>query len=322
VQSVVDAYGSGTTFCFAPGLYVLTSFVTPKSYDRLISVEPRAAIFTGSDVSNAGLRGTGTSSGQHDVTVQGFVIEHFVNAALGGSALQAGWNWTIVGNEVAYNSNLGVGVNNGTILSGNFIHHNGRYGFGGGPLQNLTVDANEVSFNNTRHYDPNNDAGGSKIIGSSAGSTGIVETNNYVHDNYGNGLWCDWDCIGARINGNHVTGNLGAGIFYEAGFGPASISGNTLSGNCTGFVGRSVWWCAEIYLNDSQGVDIAGNTITAGTNGLGASDTDRGSTPFGELMICDVTAHNNAIVLPVGGTNGWVTNRTDPCPRTPFTLMP
>jgi hypothetical protein len=37
-------------------------------------------------------------------------------------------------------------------------------------------------------------------------------------------------------------------------------------------------------------------------------------------MVCRVTAHDNSIVLGTGGRNGWVTNRVDPCPDTPFAI--
>ena len=113
--------------------------------------------------------------------------------------------------------------------------------------------------------------------------------------------------------------NLAAGIFYEASFGPAVISGNTLSGNCTGSAGQSLFHCAEIYLNDSQGVTISSNTVVAGTNGIGGTDESRGSTPFGTLMICADSLQGNTITLPAGGADGYVSSRTDPCPSTPWT---
>ena len=94
VQNVLNAYGTGTTFCFQPGTYVLTGFIVPKSYDRLISVVPRGAVFTGLDTYNAGVHGYGGSTGQHDVLFQGFVVTHMANSmsTSPNAALSAGDN--------------------------------------------------------------------------------------------------------------------------------------------------------------------------------------------------------------------------------------
>src|SRR6478735_6969152 len=130
LQHMFDTHPSGTTFCFSPGTYVLTNHVRPRSRDRLISATRRATIPTGRNRYDGGIVGTGGSSGEHDVLVQGFVIRHFANRwpTFPRSPLQAGLNWTIRDNEIAYNSQAGVSVNSGTRLVGNWIHHNGRYG--------------------------------------------------------------------------------------------------------------------------------------------------------------------------------------------------
>ncbi len=79
VQNVLNAYGTGTTFCFQPGTYVLTQPVTPKSNDQLISVVTRGAVFTGNNLYNAGLRGAAGAAGQQNVLVSGFVFTGFAN---------------------------------------------------------------------------------------------------------------------------------------------------------------------------------------------------------------------------------------------------
>ena len=117
VQNVLNAYGTGTTFCFQPGTYVLTGFIVPKSYDRLISVVPRGAVFTGNDTYNAGVHGYGGSTGQHDVLFQGFVVTHMANSmsTSPNAALSAGDNWDMENNEVSYNAQIGVELNNGDV---------------------------------------------------------------------------------------------------------------------------------------------------------------------------------------------------------------
>ena len=74
---MINLYPAGTTFCFQPGTYVLKNNVVPKSYDSLIGLP--GAILTGLDTYAGGIKGYGGSTGQHDVTVRGFVIEHFLH---------------------------------------------------------------------------------------------------------------------------------------------------------------------------------------------------------------------------------------------------
>jgi parallel beta-helix repeat protein len=309
LQAMFDGYPAGTTFCFLPGSYVVLGHVRPKSYDRLISVTPRAAVLTGLGRYDGGLIGSGGASGQHDVLVQGFVIQHFVNPwpFFPRSPLQAGWNWTMRDNEISYNSQAGVSVNSGSQLVGNWIHHNGRYGFEGGPLTNLLVENNEVSFNNTAHYEPNNDAGGSKI----SKSSGVVFRANRVHDNYGNGLWCDWENINVIYENNTLERNYLAGIFHEASA-DAVIRNNTFRGNGMYAAEHSRWSSADLFLNDSKNTQIYANTIFAGVNGIGLVDIDRGSNIYGLLEIRNDSVHDNTITLPAGGAVGMVRSRTTP----------
>ena len=101
--------------------------------------------------------------------------------------IDAGWNWTIENNEVRYNNQAGVEVNNGSIVRGNNIHHNGHIGITGGPVSGVLIESNEIAFNNTGSYDSGH-AGGVKIFGGSADSTNLVVRGNWVHDNTAHGL--------------------------------------------------------------------------------------------------------------------------------------
>jgi parallel beta-helix repeat protein len=306
VQSVLNAYGQGTTFCFQPGTYVLTGFVVPKSFDRLISVVPRGAVFTGLDTYNAGVHGYGGSTGQHDVLFQGFVVSHMVNSmsTSPNAALSAGDNWDMENNEVAYNAQIGVGLNSGDVLNGSFVHHNGRYGFDGGPITNVVVSNSEVSFNNTAHYDIN-DAGGSKIHQ----STYITFRGNNVHDNYGNGLHADTDNVHITYESNNVHDNWGVGIFHENSQ-DAIIRNNTLTNNDLRIAGMSMYYGADIFLNDSKNTEIYGNTIKAGVHGIGLHDIDRGSGPNGLYEIRNDYVHDNTVSLPRGGNSGLLGDRS------------
>jgi parallel beta-helix repeat protein len=301
LQNTIQSHPPGTTFCFSPGTYLLKTYVTPKSDDRLISVPRRKAVLTGLDRYPGGIQ-----SYNRDVLVQGFVIRDFDDPwpTFPRSPLQVGNHWTVRDNEISHNSESGVSLGSGTRLVGNWIHHNGRYGFTGGPAIDIVVKYNEVSFNNTRHYDPHDDAGGSKIIQSSR----VEFTGNYVHDNYGNGLWCDWANIYVTYSNNVLARNFLAGIFHEASA-RAVIRDNTFTDNGTYAKGQSIWFAADLQLNDSKDTSIYGNKIVAGFNGIALIDEPRGSTIYGLLEIRDVSVHDNIITLPPGGGDGLVSLR-------------
>ena len=93
------------------------------------------------------------------------------------------------------------------------------------------------------------------------------------------------------------------------------IRNNTFRGNGTYAAGHDQWWSADLFLNDSKNVEIYGNTIVAGVNGISLRDEDRGSNAFGLLEIRNVSVHDNTITLPAGGTSGMVRSR--PTPYTP-----
>ena len=154
--------------------------------------------------------------------------------------IDAGWNWTIENNEVRYNSQAGVEVNNGSIVRGNNIHHNGRIGITGSPVRGVRIRRNEIAFNNTGAYAGGHE-GGAKVVGGSAGSFNLVFRGNQVHDNTGIGLWVDTNVRRVTIEMNTVENNSSIGIFYETSF-DATIRNNTLRNNASDYVGESCYW--------------------------------------------------------------------------------
>jgi len=312
IQAAIDSQPERTTFCLYPGAYAVTHSIYPKSYDRLLSAIPRRAILTGKGIYRGGLRGYGGPNGNHDILVQGFIIENFVfpwDNTWPRSAIETGNHWTVYNNEIRGNSQVGIALGTNSVLNKNFIHNNGRYGLVGGPGSGLLIENNEISSNNTSHYNINDDAGGSKIIGSSTGSTNIVFRGNYVHDNYGNGLWCDWANKNVVYENNKIINNGGIGIMHEAS-NDAVIRNNKLSNNGLLYVGKDIWFDADIFLNDSKNVEIYGNVIHARTNGIGMVNYDRGNTVFGLLTLAGDHVHDNTIYLPRGGTVGIVNGAT------------
>ena len=81
----------------------------------------------------------------------------------------------------------------------------------------------------------------------------------------------------------------------------AVIRNNTLTGNDMKIAGISLFYGADIFLNDSKNTEIYGNTINAGVHGIGLHDIDRGSGPYGLYEIRNDYVHDNTVTLPSGG---------------------
>ena len=222
---MVNAHAEGTTFCFQPGTYRLAGPVLAKSRDRFVG-QP-GTVLDGQDTVAKGIWGYGGPTGQRDVVVQGLTFANFTD-----TAVAMGWYWTVSQNDMHHNQ-IAVAVNSYSTLDGNYIHDNRQYGLTGGPGADMLIVNNEVARNNTGNDcggGCGGDAGGSKIVGSAAGTTGLVWRNNNVHDNTGHGIWSDGNVRGALYEGNIVSNNSGSGIFHEISW-DAIIRNNTLTNN-------------------------------------------------------------------------------------------
>jgi parallel beta helix pectate lyase-like protein len=305
VQAVINRYPGGTTFCFQPGTYVLTKFVFPKSYDQLIALP--GTVLTGSRAYAGGLKGYPGSTGQHDVTVQGFIVKRFRNTWDAGvrAAISPGWNWTIEGNDIRYNSKAGISASQGDVIDHNYIHHNGRIGIDGGPIANLVVENNEIAYNNTGNYNVAVESGGVKIVGGSSGSTNLVFRGNVIHDNTGRGLWMDTNVSGVTIENNSIYGNTTDGVFIETSY-SAVIQHNILRNNAVAYARKSCYWGAQIQLNDSQNVEIYGNDVRSSidTNGICAVDIAR--TTIGSDHVANLSVHDNVVRMQRPAMTGLV----------------
>jgi parallel beta-helix repeat protein len=307
IQAMLDARPTATTFCFQAGTYVLTSFLVPKSRDRLIG-QP-GAILTGQDTYAAGIKGYGGSAGQHHVTVRGFTVEHFLNDWSNTgflAAISPGDSWIIENNVVRYNSQAGIAASTGSVIRKNKIMYNGRIGITGGPVSGVRIKGNEIAFNNTGSYTGGHE-GGAKIFGGSAGSSNIVWRRNRVHDNTGNGLWVDTNVRNVTFRTNTVENNSAIGILYEASW-DAVIRNNVVRNNAAEFAGKSCYWGAQIYLNDSQNVEIYGNKVVSsdGSNGICAVDIDRTVGASTSYKVANLYVHDNVIKVRLTGTTGLI----------------
>jgi parallel beta-helix repeat protein len=297
IQSQVDSHADGTTFCFASGTYVLNKYVNLKQGNQFICTVRRACILTGQDKYRGALAAQYGTSHQ---LIKGFVAEHFIAVAgqwpLAG--LQLRDYGTLEDNETRYNQ-TGIDVAGNQTIRGNYVHHNRQYGIAGGPGDNILIESNELAWNNTAHLDPNNDAGGSKIAGTVAGSKYVTWRKNYVHDNYGQGIWLDGNVRNALYEENVVENNTGAGIDHEISW-DAVIRNNTLRNNNTADTGKglSCWHSAQIVLNNSQNVSIYNNSIeSVGVNPICLANTSRSETSAFPQFLANVSVSANIIKM-------------------------
>ena len=297
IQNLVDARPAGTVFCFASGTYMLNHYITLGQGQQFICPVRRTCVLTGLDQYRGALDAEYGSSGQ---VIRGFVVEHFVATAqtwpLAG--IQVRDNGLIEDNETRFND-VGIEIGSNQTVRGNYIHHNRRYGINGGPADNVLIDSNEVSWNNTAHLDPNDDAGGSKIVGSERGTHNLTWRRNYVHDNYGAGIWSDGNVHNALYEGNVVYNNGGPGIIHEISW-DAVVRNNVVRGNNTfeQGLGMSCWHGAQIYVNNSQNVTITANTVEAiATNAICVANTTRMESAVFPQALANITVSNNLIKM-------------------------
>jgi Right handed beta helix region len=285
-------------------------------------------------------------SANSGINVKNFLIEKSANPAQRG--MIDGQNngqigWVVSNNEVRFGHGVGIEVDS-AIIRGNHIHHNGQLGVAGHGVGTL-LDNNEIDHNNTRGYDPAWEAGGAKFA---TNVSGLVASNNNVHDNAGPGLWCDINCYNATYFRNVVTGNQNAGIFYEIS-GKALIKSNTVKNNGPGAgnvayglhlftkdalleglrlirdAGAGFRSGGDIIISASPNVEVAENTVS-GVNGIGILQQNRRDTcafngapnypdgtpvcPGGAHQTLNAYIHDNNVTETDRGSVAGLTNDT------------
>jgi hypothetical protein len=316
VQAIVDGEPPATTFCFASGTYHVSS-LAPKS-DDVFDGGNLQAVMDGQHTEPFAIVDNSASS----VTVRGFVIQNYATPLQQGAiSAFGGSNWIIEFNDIAHNAAAGVATGDSVEVLGNVIEWNTQEGFsahGSGGL----YEGNEIAYNN--YYlgvDPTWEAGGGKCWA----TTALTFSYNYVHDNGGNGIWCDTNNIFTTIDHNKVVNNYGAGIYEEISY-DASIRDNVVEDNGMpsapgGGQRLGYLWDAGIQLRGSGSLSssspllISGNTVVNNYNGIallqspndayGACNTEYTSGEeglYGPCLVQNVLVQDNTISMTQGAT--------------------
>ena len=290
LDAVVNADSStmATTFCVHAGTYTISEPLTLKNGDKLIGQEgdlrtlgpatfpdttvpnnPAVKVVAGPNV-GVGVRGFGSN-----IEVAWIDIS--------GAKTTSGCTGTGVG--------IAAGSTDGTFKAHhNYIHDNYSVGIGNA---HGSIKYNEFA-SNTRN---------SNCIGNNgAGVKGVTEYEaafNYVHDEQGNGLWCDRGCDddpmyndptsglgGFWAHHNVVVNNARGGIRIENSPNAALIENNEIHGNSRLAVRGGV------SIRDSQNATVRNNV-------------------FGRVTIGSVTYDYNRDKVAVRASDSGRTDRTD-----------
>jgi hypothetical protein len=183
-------------------------------------------------------------------------------------------NVTLVDLDISGAGRHGVTCWIGTTVLGGRLHDNGKDGMGcdmEGETAPVLVSGVEIDHNGT---DPDwlDNAAGIKWFH----ANGVTVKNSSVHDNNGNGLWCDTHCGDFNVLNNTIVHNTRKGVFYEK----SGASDGSFGDPTAVYVGKMVVTGNTIRNNDTEGVVEAhpGVAIYSSKNAYVANNVFGGNT--------------------------------------------
>ena len=269
---------AGATFWFAPGTHTLGTNefgqIIPASNTTFIGAP--GAIIDGKFVNRYAFTAQATGVKIKYLTIQNFGAAGSNNNE-GVVNHDSGTGWTIENNTIQNNGGAGVFVGSDNMVRFNCLTNNGQYGFsmykpklaagaGASAINNITLDHNEISYNNTFDWESKINGCGCTGGGKFWDVKGARVTNNWVHHNKSVGLWADTNDIDFLFEGNYINDNDAEAIFYEISYN-ASIRNNTIKRNNIvkgkQFAARvDNFPTAAIYISESGGESRIDSTIT------------------------------------------------------------
>lgn len=242
LQAAVTAAAAGSSFCLAAGVHPVASSVTPKTGDTFTCAFGGILDGTGwvtADSTQAAFRAHNQDI--DNVTISNCVIRNMPQRGI-HAYYQNSDGWTITHNEVT-TAKTGIQIGNTSTVTFNWIHHNSVGGYLAYRANGALFDNNDISYN----------GGEQKLVGANGG----VFSNNWVHNNLGDGIWFDTDNINSQIFSNTVEDNTRHNIHYE-------ISGNGLiHDNNVRRAGDT-----GVFVSTSKDVDVYSNTLQDNFRGV------------------------------------------------------
>lgn len=273
-----------TTFWLRPGRHRLApdryAQVVPKRGNTYIGAP--GAVLDGRKTNQYAFGGPAPDVTIRHLTVRGFAAPHDEGVVNHDSAD----GWVIEHATIRDNSGAGLMAGARQQVRASCLRDNGQYGInaykGDGPLEDLVVEGNEITGNNTGDWERKKPG---------CGCTGGVKfwnvdgadiRGNWVHDNRGTGLWADTNNNDFRIEDNVLEANDGAALIYETSYN-AVIRNNMIRRN-NWVEGRrhadrgDTFPFATVYLSESGGeprvrartskIEIYGNVLENNWSGI------------------------------------------------------
>lgn len=200
----------------------------------------------------------------------------------------------------------GITMGEDWAVSFNRILYNGQRGYGGPKCDKAVFRYNEVAYNNTLKYSVGWEAGAGKI----SGAWRVVLADNWVHHNYGCGMWTDIKNVDITYSNNVCEYNEElAGIFHEISY-KALITKNRCRYNGEK---KPIWaYGAQILLGTSKDVSVVDNECVVGLKGTGITACwqnrigDQGGIDY-EVTGCEISRN----LVTYEGSNGLTGFFTD-----------
>ncbi len=325
--SAATLNADGVLIYFEPGDHTNLTGIEPGNYSVFIGgYSPRTGE---AEIDNGGNPGNTLTSYSSHVTIKYLTIANFDGTAkadsFGGAIVDeyGGYDWTVDHDTVGPNGDLlgqpytgyGIGVGSASTYEYDCITKNGEGGFNdgtdtakikdpapwGGPAD-YTIEHNEISSNAIATCSPalgchagvwgdaSGVAAGLKVFWSLNGTIDY----NYVHDNYGVGLWPDTNNSGLDISYNYISDNFDSAIAYEASFN-VNITHNVIIDNGWNPKGTNEWagWPDGYQSSNGGSPGYVDGAIYINNSG-GASNVQSGSSRYlGQLNIIGNDLINN-----------------------------
>ena len=288
LASVFDRHGAGTTFCLARGNYTVTKKVLLDPGDRVVGAGRDATTIQAAP-------GIDVMFDYYHSDTNGLVT--FKRLSVGGANRPR---------DEDCNDSCGA-----VMLANVRIHAigvrcfgNGTTCFGGG-AHDIVVRKFECDGNGWHPDSRKSDFQSASCIKLNQGGS-FTMTDSYVHDNYWDGIWCDYcDHVAFVIRDSTLVRNGRSGIVWEVSGDAvegdhALIKNNKIRNNGWNTDPPPSYW-AGIIISDSSNIEIVGNTFggnddgSGGTRAIDVYDGTRNPTPMHDVYIHDNVLHGDRI---------------------------
>jgi parallel beta helix pectate lyase-like protein len=205
------------------------------------------------------------------ISVRGIHFSHAANPAqTGGTAFRGRGDSA---EDCIFEDMNGAGaafVGPDQVAQGCVFQNNGQLGFAANRAHNLLITECTVRNNNTKGFNKQWEAGGTKVVL----SRGVVFDKNRVIENHGPGIWLDTGNESCTVRNCLIAANEDAGIFYEISYG-LHAHDNVIIGN--GFASTAGAWGGQagIVLSSSPNCVVERNLLVGNREGFNFREQSR-----------------------------------------------